>query len=105
MFYSALLRLPASTGRAAIKQQVDIVLAEMGLSHVAGRRVGTALLRGISGGERRRLSVAVELVTSPALLILDEPTTGLDASASKRLVNLLKRAVDAHGMLVIAALH
>ena len=61
---------------------VDNVLKELGLSAAANTLVGNYIVRGVSGGQRRRVSIGCELVTSPALIFLDEPTSGLDAAAA-----------------------
>lgn len=75
--YSALLRLPKDTSGEEIQQRVDAVLAELGLRHVTDSQVGgSGHIRGISGGERRRVTIGMELVTDPAIIVLDEPTSG-----------------------------
>ena len=56
-------------------------------------KVGTELLRGISGGEKKRLGIAMELIRSPTILFLDEPTTGQDSATAVSLVRLLKEYV------------
>ena len=53
--------------------------------------MGTDFTRGISGGERKRTSIGIELITSPAVLFLDEPTTGLDACTAAAVIRLLNR--------------
>jgi ABC-type multidrug transport system ATPase subunit len=70
--YSALLRLPRGMSAAAKASRVQEVMEELGIQHVANSRVGAAGKRGISGGEKRRVSIAQELVTSPSILFLDE---------------------------------
>lgn len=62
--------------------RVDSILQVLGLSHRANTVVGDALLRGVSGGEKKRVTIGVEAVKDAAILLLDEPTTGLDSSAS-----------------------
>jgi ABC-type multidrug transport system ATPase subunit len=61
------------------------MLAELGLENCADTYVGGALLKGISGGERKRCSVGVELVVRPAMVFLDEPTSGLDSFSAIQL--------------------
>jgi len=54
-------------------------------------QVGTAFIRGVSGGERKRVNIGMELITSPGILFLDEPTTGLDASTANVVMSILQR--------------
>jgi ABC transporter len=72
--------------------RVDAVMGELGLEHVASSQVGgSARVRGISGGERRRVSIAMEIVIDPALILLDEPTSGLDSYTALHLMQALKQ--------------
>ena len=57
-------------------------------------KVGNALLRGLSGGERKRTSIGVELITDPSIILLDEPTTGLDSFTAYVIVKLLKEMAN-----------
>lgn len=74
--YAALLRLPASMPRQKKLVRVQRVIQELGLSKVRNTMIGNQLVRGVSGGERKRVNIGTELVTDPSLLFLDEPTTG-----------------------------
>ncbi len=67
-------------------------------------RVGDMLTRGISGGERKRVSIGVELVTNPTVLFVDEPTSGLDSTTSLSTIQLLKRLAAA-GRTVVMTIH
>lgn len=78
IYYSASLRLPSSVSRAEKKAIVESTIQEMGLHDCRNTPVGNWHLRGLSGGEKRRLSIALEILTRPRLLFLDEPTSGLD---------------------------
>ena len=62
------------------------------------------MLRGISGGERKRTSIGVELLTNPSIIFLDEPTTGLDSSTAFNVIDLLKR-IALNGRTVITTIH
>ena len=97
--YAARLRLPARTTDAQIDQEVSEVLAALGLSEQAGTRV-----RLLSGGERKRASIAVELLSRPTALFLDEPTSGLDPAMAADLVDLLDR-IAAAGTTVVFTSH
>ena len=66
------------------------LVATLGLAKALDTRVGDNKTRGLSGGEKKRLSIGCELIGSPSLLFLDEPTTGLDAFAANRVVSTLK---------------
>lgn len=77
IFFSAKLRLPKTNTDNDLTALTDHVLRELGLEECADTIVGGELLRGISGGERKRTSVGVELVTKPSIVFLDEPTSGM----------------------------
>ena len=74
--YSALLRLPKSMPKEEKHKRVESAIVKVGLSHVRNVIIGDSIKKGISGGEKRRVSVAMELITNPRLLFLDEPTSG-----------------------------
>ena len=97
--YAAELRFPADVPREERLQRVDEVLHELGLE---GRR--NIPIEQISGGERKRVSVAVELLTKPSLLFLDEPTSGLDPGYERGLMELLREMADG-GRTVIVVTH
>ena len=75
--YAAKLRLPSSVDRATRRLIVEQTIQELGLTEAANTIVGGAGRKGISGGEKRRLSIGCVLVSFPSVLILDEVTTGL----------------------------
>jgi ATP-binding cassette subfamily G (WHITE) protein 2 len=75
--FSANVRLPADVSETERKERVGKVIEELGLESCADTRIGTEFLRGVSGGERKRTCIGMELVLEPKILFLDEPTTGL----------------------------
>jgi ABC-type multidrug transport system ATPase subunit len=67
-------------------------------------KVGGLLLKGISGGERKRTAIATELITDPSLIFLDEPTTGLDSYTATQIMHLLKNLAES-GRTIIQTIH
>ncbi|XP_051515164.1 broad substrate specificity ATP-binding cassette transporter ABCG2-like isoform X2 [Myxocyprinus asiaticus] len=102
--FSAALRLPKSISQREKDEKVEKLIQELGLSKVADSRVGTQLIRGISGGERKRTNIGMELIIDPPVLFLDEPTTGLDASTANSVLMLLKRMAN-NGRTIILSIH
>ena len=76
---AAQLRLGPSASQEAVEELVGNLIKKLGLAKSADTVVGDAKVRGLSGGERKRLSIACELLSDPSLLFCDEPTTGLDS--------------------------
>ena len=97
--YAAELRLPPDTSKADRAQAVARVLDELNLTEHADTRVDK-----LSGGQRKRASVALELLTGPSLLILDEPTTGLDPALDSQVMMMLRQLADA-GRTVLVVTH
>lgn len=98
---SALLRLPRTMPYTSKVARVIEVLSELRILNIKDRVIGSDFKRGISGGEKRRVSIACELVTSPCILFLDEPTSGLDAYNARNVVDtLVKLAKNQHRTIV-----
>ncbi|KAF7804068.1 ABC transporter G family member 15-like [Senna tora] len=102
--YTAHLRLPTNLTKDEIDKMVNHTLAEMGLQDCADTRIGNWHLRGISNGEKRRLSISLEILTQPHILFLDEPTSGLDSAAAFYVV-LSLRNIALEGRIVICSIH
>ncbi|WP_433537972.1 ATP-binding cassette domain-containing protein [Micromonospora sp. CA-249363] len=94
--YAAQLRLPSGTGPAEVSRRVAEVLAELRLTERADVPVGR-----LSGGERKRASIAVELLTRPGVFFLDEPTSGLDPAVAVDLLRALRTLADAGASVVL----
>ena len=104
---SALLRLPKEMSRASKEQKVEDVEKQLGIYHIRHQTIGSeeGSGRGISGGEKRRVGIACELVTSPSILFLDEPTSGLDAFNAFNVVECLVNLVKNYNRTVIFTIH
>jgi ABC-type multidrug transport system ATPase subunit len=102
--FSAYLRLAKSVTADERKEFVDRLLDTLHLTKCADTMVGSALVKGISGGERKRTSVGVELITNPSLLFLDEPLSGLDSYAAFTLTQALKDLASS-GVPVLCTVH
>ncbi|ORB64026.1 ATP-binding cassette domain-containing protein [Mycolicibacterium tusciae] len=97
--FAAELRMPADTTEADRRRVIDQILEELELSAHAATRIDK-----LSGGQRKRVSVALELLTGPSLLVLDEPTTGLDPALDRAVMTMLRRLADA-GRVVVVVTH
>ncbi|CAN4081448.1 unnamed protein product [Withania somnifera] len=104
LIFCALLRLPSSLNRKEKVAVTDSVINELGLNKCEDTIIGNSFIRGISGGERKRVSIAHEMLINPSLLILDEPTSGLDATAAYRLVSTLGSLAQ-KGKTIITSVH
>ncbi|KAJ7301568.1 P-loop containing nucleoside triphosphate hydrolase protein [Mycena albidolilacea] len=94
-----LLPLPAAAAR------VDRVLSALGLQSCAHQRIGTPIARGVSGGQKRRVTAACAMVTYPRILLLDEVTSGLDSTAALSVLRAIRALARAEGILVAASIH
>ena len=106
--FQARLRLP-HLSRTAAEARADALLARLGLAKCAGSLIGAAAeggaaARGVSGGERKRLSIASALLSSPSLVLADEPTSGLDSFTAEKVVRMLRALAD-DGRAVIVTIH
>ncbi|KAK7324539.1 hypothetical protein VNO77_28176 [Canavalia gladiata] len=103
LMYSAMLRLTGGRKAAAIR--VTELMMELGLDHIADSRIGGGSDHGISGGERRRVSIGVDLVHDPAVILIDEPTSGLDSASALKVVSLLRLMACNQGKTIILTIH
>ncbi|KAI7726495.1 hypothetical protein M8C21_023725 [Ambrosia artemisiifolia] len=102
--YSAYLRLPTTFSNEEVKDIIEGTIMEMGLEDCSDTLVGNWHLRGLSGGEKKRLSIALEILVRPRILFLDEPTTGLDSASAFFVVQALK-SLARDGRTVISSIH
>ncbi|XAR69210.1 hypothetical protein NMG60_11000713 [Bertholletia excelsa] len=104
LLFTALLRLPKSLTREEKVQHVERVITELGLTRCRNSIIGGPLFRGISGGEKKRVSIGQEMLINPSLLLLDEPTSGLDSTTAQRILNTIK-GLASGGRTVITTIH
>jgi energy-coupling factor transporter ATP-binding protein EcfA2 len=97
--YAAQLRFPHDVSAVERRQRIEEVIAELGLTAQADQRIDS-----LSGGQRKRTSVALELLTKPSLLFLDEPTSGLDPGYEKSVMQTLRKLAD-DGRSVVVVTH
>jgi ATP-binding cassette, subfamily G (WHITE), member 2 len=105
LMYTAALRLPRGTTKADRLSRVDEALKTVGIDYCRDVIVGDTRNKGISGGERKRLCVAMELITRPKLLFLDEPTSGLDSTTALSLMSTLKDLCERGVCTVVCTIH
>jgi ABC-type multidrug transport system ATPase subunit len=103
--FSAHLRLPASTEKESIDQNVRNITSELGLTGCKNNIIGDVSKRGISGGQRKRVSIGIELAAQPKVLFLDEPTTGLDSFTAQNIIESIKRIAVMERTIVILTIH
>lgn len=97
-------RLKLRGSYRTILKRVKEVISELKLQKCQDTKIGGPLVRGVSGGERKRTSIGVEMITDPNLIFLDEPTTGLDSFTATNVVELLMELAE-KGRTVIATIH
>lgn len=102
--FAAGLRLPASMSPSEKTRHAEDVLLKMGLRDCADNVVGSELKKGISGGEKRRVSIAIQILTNPKVLLLDEPTSGLDAFTATSIIDVLA-TLASEGRTIIMTIH
>ncbi|KAI9806378.1 MAG: hypothetical protein M1825_006493 [Sarcosagium campestre] len=102
--FAAVLRLPRWMTRAEKRRRADDVILQLGLKDCANTMIGSDTIRGISGGEKRRVSIAIQILTQPRVLFLDEPTSGLDAFTATSIIDVLRGLAD-EGRTLIVTLH
>lgn len=102
--YAAGLRLPKYMTREQKYQKAEEILLKMGLKDCADNLIGNDLIKGISGGEKRRVTIAVQILTEPRILLLDEPLSGLDAFTALSIMDVL-RGLANEGRTLVVTIH
>jgi ABC-type multidrug transport system ATPase subunit len=105
VYYSAQLQLPDSMSTSEKKERAEMTIREMGLQDSVDTRIGGWSVKGLSGGQKRRVSICIEILTRPKLLFLDEPTSGLDSAASFHVMSRITKLARQDGRTVIASIH
>lgn len=104
LYYTAKLRLPADTSDVEIASRIRTVLKQLGLAGTEEVLIGSPEKKGISGGQRKRVNLAMELLTDPSVLFLDEPTSGLSSEDALMVMKLLRTLAD-EGKTIILTVH
>ncbi|KAJ6756188.1 ABC TRANSPORTER G FAMILY MEMBER 28 [Salix purpurea] len=102
--YAALLRLPKTLTKEQKQKRAIDVISELGLERCQDTMIGGSFVRGVSGGERKRVCIGNEIIINPSLLFLDEPTSGLDSTTALRIVQLLQDIAEG-GKTVVTTIH
>ncbi len=102
--FAAGLRLPTHMSKEEKMQRAESVMLKLGLRDCADNLVGSELVKGISGGEKRRVTIATQILTDPRILLLDEPTSGLDAFTASSIIDVLKGLAE-EGRTLILTIH
>ncbi|KAL2813312.1 P-loop containing nucleoside triphosphate hydrolase protein [Aspergillus granulosus] len=103
--FAADLSLPGFVTKSERAERIKTLLEAFGIQNQASTLVGTPIRKGISGGQKRRVSVASQLITCPKILFLDEPTSGLDSTASYEVISYIKKLARANKLIIIASIH
>jgi ABC-type multidrug transport system ATPase subunit/pSer/pThr/pTyr-binding forkhead associated (FHA) protein len=103
--YSARFRLPPDYSEEEIDRRVDETLRDLGLEGVRNLQIGKPEKKVLSGGQRKRVNIALELVTDPVILFLDEPTSGLAADDTTALISLLSDLTKKTGKTIVMTIH
>uniref|UniRef100_A0A165YS51 ABC transporter domain-containing protein n=1 Tax=Daucus carota subsp. sativus TaxID=79200 RepID=A0A165YS51_DAUCS len=102
--YAALLRLPVELTKQEKEERATNVISKLGLERCQDSMIGGSYVRGISGGEKKRVCIGNEIIMNPSLLFLDEPTSGLDSTTALRIIQVLQDIAEG-GKTIITTIH
>jgi ABC-type multidrug transport system ATPase subunit len=105
LYFAAKLSLSGIVSSSERIRRVDELLQSFGLTNQANTLIGTLIRKGISTGQKRRLSVAAQLISAPKILFLDEPTSGLDSAASFNVMSYVRNVAKRNKLIVVASIH
>ncbi|TYJ37544.1 hypothetical protein E1A91_A05G383700v1 [Gossypium mustelinum] len=104
LMFAAEFRLPRTSSKSKKKMRVQVLIDQLGLRNAAKTIIGDEGHRGVSGGERRRVSIGIDIIHDPIILFLDEPTSGLDSTSAFMVVKVLQRIAQS-GSIVVMSIH
>lgn len=105
IYYSAQLQLPDSMTKSEKLARANDAIKDMGLQGCVNTRIGGWRVKGLSGGQKRRVSICIEILTRPRLLFLDEPTSGLDSAASYHVMSRIIKLAKQDHRTIVASIH
>lgn len=105
IYYSAQLQLPDSMTKSEKLERANDAIKDMGLQGCVNTRIGGWRVKGLSGGQKRRVSICIEILTRPRLLFLDEPTSGLDSAASYHVMSRIIKLAKQDHRTIVASIH
>lgn len=105
LMFAAELKLPREMSRSEKERRAMAVADMLNLRKALDNLVGSSLIKGISGGEKRRLSLGMEMITNPSILFLDEPTSGLDSFTAYKVARILRNVAHRYGRTIVCTIH
>lgn len=104
ILHSARMRAPTQWNAKQVQDHAESIIEALNLAHVAETVIGNGIVRGISGGQRKRVNIGMEVAATPLCLFLDEPTSGLDSTSSLEVMDMLNK-ISEIGTTIIAVIH
>lgn len=101
LLFAAKMKLPPNVNK---EKRVEILITDLKLTHCRNTMIGGQFVRGISGGEKKRASIGVEIITDPSLVFLDEPTTGLDSYTATNIIEIISELAQS-GRTAVCTIH